>query len=121
MELATAKFQKMFSASVLVARASVHRKMREHQAAARPARITAKIRIDASAVLLRWFVSFSLLSAAFFFDLSQWHCLSLHVLPGACWPVRFCRVVYNDVSSCFLVCADNDPMPSVRRFCFNRK
>src|SRR6266567_4772490 len=66
-------------------------------------------------------VSFSLSSAAFFFDWSQWHCLSLHVLPGACWPVRFCRVVYNDVSSCFLVCADNDPMPSVRRFCFNRK
>src|SRR5207253_9689146 len=31
----------------------VHRKMREHQAAARPARIAAKIRIDASAVLSR--------------------------------------------------------------------
>src|SRR2546428_14147341 len=49
----------MYSASVLVARVSVHRKMREHQAAARPARITAKIRIDDSAVLLRRVVSCS--------------------------------------------------------------
>src|SRR4030095_14761341 len=50
-------------------------------------------------------VSFSLSSAACFFDRSQSHRLSLR---------------YNDVSSCFLVCADNDPMASVSLFCFDR-
>jgi hypothetical protein len=42
-------------------------------------------------------VSFSPSWAACFFDWSQSHCLSLR---------------YNDVSSCFLVCADSDPMAS---------
>jgi len=30
------------------------------------------------------------------------------------------RVPYDDVSSCFLVCAANEPTPSVRLFCFDR-
>src|SRR4030095_5959745 len=37
--------------------------------------------------------------------------------------VRFAlsrQVLYNDVSSCFLVCADSDPMASVWLFCFDR-
>src|SRR5206468_3588942 len=78
-------------------------------------------------------VSFLLSSAVCSFDWSQPHCLSLHVLPKAprnrrvcsrsqpaCWPARPCQVLYNDFSSCVLVCADNDPMPSVQLFRFDR-
>src|SRR4030095_8509776 len=77
-------------------------------------------------------VSFSFSWTVSFLGWSQSHWLSLHVLPGgprnrcvcsgsqpACVPARAGRVLY-DISFCFLVCADNDPMPSVRHFSFDR-
>src|SRR5437870_11840655 len=72
-------------------------------------------------------VSFLLSSAVCSFDWSQPHCLFLLVLPEAqrnqrvrslselaCWPVRPCQDLYNDFSSCFLVCAIHDPTLSAR-------